>query len=64
MVDLDEKNNDKNKEDAEGGKGSDFANPIVILKRRLQKIIETNKEKKKLMEQYNRNVKVIEDAFD
>lgn len=45
-------------------KGSEFSNPIVILKRRLTKIIETNKEKRKLMDQYLRNVKVIEDAFD
>ena len=28
------------------------------------KIVETNKEKRKLMDQYLRNVKVIEDAFD
>jgi len=34
------------------------------LKRRLFKIIDTNKEKRKLMDQYLRNVKVIEDAFD
>ena len=46
-------------------KGSEqISNPIVILKRRLTKIIETNKEKRKLMDQYLRNVKVIEDAFD
>lgn len=31
---------------------------------RLSKIVSTNKEKKKLMDQYMRNVKVIEDAFD
>jgi hypothetical protein len=36
----------------------------VIRKRRLNKLIETNKEKRKLMDQYLRNVKVIEDAFD
>ena len=45
-------------------KSTDFSNPIVILKRRLNKITEINKEKRKLMEQYIRNVKVIEDAFD
>ena len=37
---------------------------MLILKRRLNRIIETNKEKRKLMDQYLRNVKVIEDAFD
>ena len=58
-----DKAQDKNK-DHEEGKGTDFSNPIVILKRRLNKITETNKEKRKLMDQYIRNVKVIEDAFD
>ena len=43
---------------------SDFSNPVAILKLRLNKIVQTNKEKKKLMDQYMRNVKVIEDAFD
>jgi hypothetical protein len=42
----------------------DYKNPIQILKLRLAKIVATNKEKKRLMEQYLRNVKVIEDAFD
>jgi oligoendopeptidase F len=37
---------------------------VAILKLRLNKIIATNKEKKKLMDQYIRNVRVIEDAFD
>ena len=60
---MEDKTLDKNK-DHEEGKGSDFSNPIVILKRRLNKITETNKEKRKLMDQYIRNVKVIEDAFD
>jgi hypothetical protein len=65
-VETDDKNFDKNmKGDEEAtGKGSDFSNPIVILKRRLMKIVDTNKEKRKLMDQYLRNVKVIEDAFD
>ena len=52
------------KEAAEKDAKTEFANPIVILKRRLNKIIETNKEKRKLMDQYLRNVRVIEDAFD
>lgn len=59
---LEDKTLDKKAD--EEGKGSDFSNPIVILKRRLNKITETNKEKRKLMDQYIRNVKVIEDAFD
>jgi len=55
--------NTKNKE-SEEGKGTDFSNPIVILKRRLNKITEINREKRRLMDQYIRNVKVVEDAFD
>ena len=46
------------------GASSDFSNHIVVLKMRLAKIVATNKEKKRLMDQYLRNVKVIEDAFD
>ena len=65
MIEFEDKQGDKSKEQADNGaKGSDFSNPIVILKRRLNRIIETNKEKRRLMDQYLRNVKVIEDAFD
>ena len=46
---LEDKAQEKNK-DHEEGKGADFSNPIVILKRRLNKITETNKEKRKLMD--------------
>jgi len=42
----------------------DFGNHIVVLKMRLAKIVATNREKKRLMDQYLRNVKVIEDAFE
>ena len=42
----------------------DFSNHINVLRLRLAKIIATNKEKKRLMDQYLRNVKVIEDAFE
>lgn len=45
-------------------KNSDSQNKIQILKLRLAKIVATNKEKKRLMDQYMRNVKVIEDAFE
>ena len=63
-VDNDDKGIEKIKEQETNNKNTDFSNPIVILKRRLLKIVETNKEKRKLMDQYLRNVKVIEDAFD
>jgi hypothetical protein len=65
MIEFDNKKFDKEYKDVQEGTGEKgFANTIVIRKRRLNKLIETNKEKRKLMDQYLRNVKVIEDAFD
>lgn len=43
---------------------ADFANPVALLKRRLNKWLTNNKEKKDLMDMYVRNVKIIEDAFE
>ena len=43
---------------------TDFANPAVLLKIRLDKVVNNNKEKKNLMDMYTRNVKIIEDAFE
>jgi len=34
----------------QGGQKTEFANPIAILKLRLNKIIATNKEKRKLLD--------------
>jgi len=48
----------------EKAKGSEFQNHLAIMKLRLAKIVATNREKKRLMDQYLRNVKVIEDAFE
>lgn len=42
----------------------EFANPVALLKRRLNKWLMNNKEKKELMDMYVRNVKIIEDAFE
>ena len=50
--------------DNKAGFKQEFANPIAILKLRLQKIIATNKEKKHLLDKYMRNAKIIEDAFE
>ena len=66
-IGVEEKKKKKDKEaqeQAEQEAKGEYANPAQILKRRLFKIIDTNKEKRKLMDQYLRNVKVIEDAFD
>lgn len=43
--------------------GGEFANPTAILKFRLQKWTNNNKEKKNLIDMYVRNVNIIEDAF-
>ena len=43
---------------------TEFSNPAQLLKLRLQKWTNNNKEKKSLMDMYVRNVKIIEDAFD
>lgn len=69
MIEFDDKNfdqaNNNQQQTASKNKASaDFANPVAILKLRLNKMIATNKEKKKLMDQYIRNVRVIEDAFE
>ena len=46
-----------------GGKPQEFANPIEILKIRLNSVTKKNKEKKKLLDQYIRNARIIEEAF-
>lgn len=44
--------------------GEQFSNPAEVLKERLLKWQQNNKEKKQLMDKYIRNVKIIEDAFE
>lgn len=67
MISFDEEQKRKEKESKfllENQEIGDGFSKLVILKRRLNIIIETNKEKRKLMDQYLRNLKIIEDAFD
>lgn len=42
---------------------AEFANPIALLKPRLNKWQANNREKRALMDMYTRNVEVIEHAF-
>lgn len=49
---------------AEEFSGDDFANPIEILRLKVNRVVAINKEKKRLLEQYVRNAQVIEQAFD
>jgi len=65
------KERDETEKDKSGGAaevvaatGTEFSNPVAILKRRLNKWLSNNKEKKDLMDMYVRNVKIIEDAFE
>lgn len=46
-----------------GNSNEEFSNPALLLQERLNKWTQNNIEKKKLMDRYIRNVKVIEDAF-
>ena len=58
-----EKGNDKQATDKNKTVG-DFSNHVNVLRLRLAKIIATNKGKKRLMDQYIRNVSAMKDAFD
>lgn len=66
-IEFDDKSFNQTVNDTKGGPGglkTEFANPIAILKLRLNKVVQTNKEKKRLLDQYMRNAKIIEDAFE
>ncbi len=52
------------KMESSGTQGEEFSNPADLLKQRLLKWQQNNKEKKQLMDKYIRNVKIIEDAFE
>ena len=43
---------------------AEFQNPAELLRIRLNKVVNNNKEKKNLMDMYIRNVNIIRDAFD
>jgi hypothetical protein len=49
--------------EASSSNAGEFSNPTALLNLILQKWITTNKEKKNLMDMYNRNVEIITDAF-
>jgi hypothetical protein len=71
LKERDESEMDKTKSKSMAGgatdtqtQAADFANPTAILKFRLQKKTNYNKEKKNLMDMYVRNVDIINDAFN
>lgn len=74
IMELQKKLKERDENEQEKGRGkeaeqttttiTEFSNPVQLLKRRLQKWLSNNKEKKDLMDMYVRNVKIIEDAFE
>lgn len=70
LKERDDSDLDKTKTKSTGAKVDDpaaaageFSNPVALLKVRLAKWTNNNKEKKNLMDMYIRNVNIIEDAF-
>ena len=52
--------------EARKGQGAkqEFANPIEILTIRVNSVVNKNLEKKRLLDQYVRNAKIIQEAFE
>ena len=52
--------------EAKQGRGAEqgFANPIEILTIRVNSVLNKNIEKKRLLDQYVRNAKIIQEAFE
>ena len=65
-IEFDDKSFNQNVNTAKGGaqKQEVFANPIVILKLRVNKLIGKNREKKRLVDLYLKNAMIIEAAFE
>lgn len=67
MLAINKENNQNNNNsltrDKKGGQAQEFSNPTAVLKLRLSRWTQNNREKKSLSDVYMRNVKVIEDSF-
>jgi len=65
-IEYNEKSLNQNVKDNKGGGSGkeEFANPIEILKIRVKNQTEKNREKKRLLEQYVRNARIISEAFE
>ena len=62
-IEFDDKSfnqNVENKQNGPGQKQEVFANPIVILKQRVNKLTAKNREKKRLIDLYVKNAQIIE----
>ena len=64
--DMTDVKKDKTADKTEDKKQSvgDFSNHINVIRLRLAKIIATNKQNKRLLDQYIRNVSAMKDAFE
>ena len=45
-------------------KNKEFSNPIEITKRKEQRAVDRNLEKKRLYDLYHRNARIVEEAFE
>lgn len=66
-IEFDDKSFNHHVNDAKGAPGQKqevFANPIAIMKLRVNKLIAKNKEKKRLVDLYVKNAMIIEQAFE
>lgn len=61
---MDNEDNKDKVSTKDGKKQESFANPVEILKIRLKNIENKNKEKKRMLDQYVRNARVITEAFE
>ena len=64
-VEFDDKSLSRSMEAKQGqGAKQEFANPIEILQIRVNSVVNKNVEKKRLLDQYVRNAKIIQEAFE
>ena len=61
---MDNEDNKDKVSTKDGKKQESIANPVEILKIRLKNIENKNKEKKRMLDQYVRNARVITEAFE
>lgn len=64
-IEFDDKSFNQNvNKGASNQKKEVFANPIEIMKLRVKRLVDTNKEKKRLVDLYLKNAMIIEAAFE
>jgi hypothetical protein len=61
---IEEENDGSDNVKALADKNKEFSNPIEITKRKEQRAVDRNKEKKRLFDQYHRNAVIVDEAFE